>query len=34
MARLEVNPVAYNPVTGMLRIYNDIDVEEVDFEGG
>lgn len=32
VARLEVNPVAYNPVTGMLRIYNDIDVE-VDFEG-
>jgi len=32
VARLEVNPVAYNPVTGMLRIFNDIDVE-VDFEG-
>ncbi|MBC8213547.1 MAG: T9SS type A sorting domain-containing protein [Candidatus Marinimicrobia bacterium] len=32
LARLVVAPVQYNPVTGMIRVYNDIEVE-VQFDG-
>jgi len=33
IARLEVRPVDYNPVEGIIRVYNDIELE-VEFIGG
>ncbi|OQX71689.1 MAG: hypothetical protein B6D62_01560, partial [Candidatus Cloacimonas sp. 4484_275] len=33
LARLDIAPVEYNPVTGIIRVYNNIEIE-IDFSGG